>query len=76
MDKPNGKVRLVNDLTVLNKYMKHPVHGFPSAAEVREQILHTSCYFCILDCVQGYHQLKLDEASSLLMTFMVSHLFL
>ena len=72
VDKQNGKVRLVNDLTALNKYTKRPVHGFSSSAELREGILHMSWYFCVLDCVQGYHQLKLDEESSLLTTFMVS----
>ena len=72
MDKNNGKVRLVNDLTALNKYTKRPIHGFPSASELREGIVHTSRYFAVLDCVQGYHQLKLYEESSLLTTFMVS----
>ena len=72
VDKSNGKVRLVNDLTALNKYTLRPVHGFPSASELRKGILHTSRYFAVLDCVMGYHQLKFDEESSLLTTFMVS----
>ena len=72
MDKGNGKVRLVNNLTALNKYTKRPIHGFPSVSELREWIVHTSRYFAVLDCVQEYHQLKLDEESSLLTTFMVS----
>ena len=72
VDKSNGKPRLVVDLVELNKHMLRPMHGFPSASELRDSLDPGSRLFCVLDCIQGYHQLLLDAESSKLTTFIVS----
>ena len=64
-------LRLVVDYTKLNKFVKRPVHTFPSAKEIMDRIPAGSRYFCKLDCTQGYHQIPLDEKSSKLTTFIL-----
>ena len=54
-------VRLVSDLTGLNKYVKRPVHPFPSAADIATSIPANSKWFAVLDAVKGYFQIELDE---------------
>ena len=64
-------LRLVVDYTKLNKFVKRPVHTFPSAKEIMDRIPAGSRYFCKMDCTQGYHQIELDEESSKLTTFIL-----
>ena len=70
--KPNGtSVRLVTDYTKLNKFVKRPIHPFPSATEVMQSIPKDANLFAKLDAVHGYFQLALDEESSYLTTFLI-----
>ena len=69
--KPNGKVRLVVDYRVINKFIDRPVHPFPSPRDVVKGILPDSKLFMKLDAVQGYYQVPLDEESSKYTTFLL-----
>ena len=70
--KPNGKLRLVVDMSELNKYVLRPVHCFPSTADLLKSIDPKAKYFCRLDMLHAYHQLPLSKESSALTTFLVS----
>ena len=67
----SGKVRLVTDYRVLNKIISRPVHPFPSAIDLMRQIDPESRWFAKVDAVHGYYQVKLDEESSKLTTFLL-----
>ena len=68
--KPNGtSVRLVTDYTELNKFVKRPIHPFPSATEIMQSIPEDAIFFAKLDAVHGYFQLTLDEESSFFSSF-------
>ena len=71
--KPGGKagLRLVTDFTQLSKYVKRPVHPFPSASDITKGIAAGAKFFCKLDAVQGYHQIALSEESRKLTTFLL-----
>ena len=70
--KPDGvKVRLVTDYTKLNKYVKRPVHPFPSVHDIVQSIPAGSKFFAKLDAIHGYFQLALENESSLLTTFLL-----
>ena len=64
-------LRLVTDFTGLNWYVLRPVHPFPSSQEIISGLNPRSRFFCKMDAVQGYHQIPLDEDSSLLTTFIL-----
>jgi len=67
----NVRVRLVTDYTQLNRYVKRPVHPFPSAKEIIQCIPASAKVFAKLDAVHGYFQLALDRKSSFLTTFLL-----
>ena len=69
--KQSGKLRLVTDFTHLNRFIRRPVHPFPSANDIMQRIPSTSTIFAKLDAVQGYHQVELDEDSRHLTTFLL-----
>ena len=70
--KPHGKgVRLVTDYREINKFIKRPIHPFPSARDCLKRIPHTAKVFASLDCLHGYFQLALEEESSFLTTFLL-----
>ena len=69
--KPNGKVRLVTDYTELNKYVKRPIHPFPSTRDILQAIPREAKIFAKMDAVHGYFQLGMDKKSSYLTTFLV-----
>ena len=69
--KKNVDLRLVVDFTSLNKYIKQPIHTFPSTQEILSGIDPYSKVFAKLDATQGYHQVPLDEDSSKLTTFLL-----
>ena len=71
VQKPNGKLRLVTDFTQLNKYVKRPIHPFPSAAEIVQRIPKGAKYFAKLDAIQGYHQVPLADDCRHLTTFLL-----
>jgi hypothetical protein len=66
-----GKARLVTDYTWLNRFVDRPVHPFPSPLDVIKSIDSKSTIFAKLDATSGYFQVKLDEKSSLLTTFLL-----
>ena len=71
--KPNNPdaLRLVTDLRQLNKYVKRPIHPFPSAQSILQNLDADSKYFIKLDAVHGYFQIPLTEESSKLTTFLL-----
>jgi hypothetical protein len=70
--KPDGKrVRLVTDYTRLNKFVRRPVHPFPSVRDIMQSIPAGTKYFAKMDAIHGYFQLALDEESSRLTTFLL-----
>ena len=69
--KKNGDLRLVVDFTRLNKYVKRPIHTFPSTQGILSGIAPDSKVFAKHDATQGYHQVPLEEESSKLTTFLL-----
>lgn len=71
--KEGGKagVRLVTDFTQLNRYVKRPVHPFPSANDIAKKISPKARFFCKMDATQGYHQIPLSECAMRLTTFLI-----
>ena len=70
--KPNGEdVRMVTDYSKINKYVKRPVHPFPSVADIIRSIPAGTKFFAKMDAIHGYFQLALDEDSSKLTTFLL-----
>ena len=69
--KEGGGLRLVTDFSCLNKYVKRPVHPFPTAQEVTQSIPANSKWFAKLDAVKGYHQINLDPESRDLTTILL-----
>ena len=69
--KPDGDVRAVADLVHLNKFVKRPVHPFPTPKDIIAQIPGTSRYFAVFDAKSGYWQIPLDQDSIPLTTFSV-----
>ena len=67
--KSDGDVRAVVDLVHLNKFVKRPVHLFPTPKDIITQIPGTSCYFDVFDARSGYWQIPLDQDSIPLTTF-------
>ena len=69
--KKNGDLRLVVDFTCLNKYVKRPIHTFPSTQEILSGIDPDSKVFAKLGATQGYYQVPLDDESLKLTTFLL-----
>ena len=69
--KKNGDLRLVVDYTHLIKYIRRPVHIFPSTQEILSGLDPESRVFAKLDAMQGYHQVPLEDDSSKLTTFLL-----
>ena len=73
VEKEGGKagLRLVTDFSHLNKFVRRPIHPFPSAMDIMQAIPGGSTVFAKLDAVQGYHQIPLDPESRALTTFLL-----
>ena len=70
--KPNGKdVHMVTDYSKINKFVKHPVHPFPSVADIVRSIPAGSRFNAKMDAIHEYFQLALDEESSKMTTFLL-----
>ena len=69
--KDSNKVRMVTDFTNLNKYVKRPVHPFPSSEEIMQAVPPDAKFFAKMDAVHGYFQLAIDQESSFLTTFLL-----
>ena len=53
VEKPNGKLRLVTDFTYLNRFVKRPIHPFPSALDIITDIPAGMTHFAKLDAPPG-----------------------
>ena len=70
--KANGvDVRMVTDFSKINKFVKRPVHPFPSVADIIRSIPAGTKFFAKMDAIHGYFQLALDEESSKLTTVLL-----
>ena len=69
--KGDGRVRLVNDLSPLNRHILRPVHTFKPASDIVKSIDPKAKVFLALDMHDGYHQIKLTPESSALTTFLL-----
>ncbi|KAL8599835.1 hypothetical protein ACOMHN_038408 [Nucella lapillus] len=70
--KSSGDVRLCIDLTKLNKHVKREIYAMPSIEETLSKIAQGNI-FSKLDANSGFHQIKLDEESSQLTTFITPY---
>ena len=68
VEKPNGNVRLCIDFTKLNDSIKRENFPLPTTDELLAQ-LEGATVFSKLDCDRGFHQMRLDEKSQELTTF-------
>ncbi len=66
--KPDGRLRICMDPRYLNKYLEHAIFPFPSLDEVFSQVKGAQ-FFSKIDLTWGFWNLRLDEASSRLCTF-------
>ena len=64
-------VRMVTDYLKINRFVKQPVHPFPSVANIVRSIPAGKIFFAKMDAIHGYFQLALDEESSKLTTFLL-----
>ena len=62
---------MVTDYSKINKFVKRPVHPFPSVAEMICSIPAGTKFFAKMDAIHGYFQLALAEESSKLTTFLL-----
>ena len=65
------RVRLVTDYTKLNRYVRRPVHPFPSVKEIVQAVPAGTKFVAKMDALHGYFQLALDELSSKITTFLL-----
>ena len=63
-----GKLQLCIDPRDLNKAIKRPKYQIPTLEELLPT-LSKARIFTVLDAKDGFHQVKLDDASSYLTTF-------
>ena len=71
VQKPQGGLRLVTDFSHLSKFVERPVHPFNCTQDVLRGIPASAKIFAKLDAKSGYHQIPLDEHSSMLTTFIL-----
>ena len=67
--KPNGKVRLCLDPARLNQVLLRPVHRGPTLNDIFPKLNNVK-YLLLTDVSSGHHNVKLDEGSSYLTTFL------
>lgn len=68
VDKGNDEVRLCGDYTKLNKFVMRPYFPIPSAETTLGQLKNAKV-FSKIDITKSFYQVKLDEKSQLLTTF-------
>ena len=69
--KPNGEPRMLVDLTGLNRKLYRQVQPFTPATDLIKQLDPEANFNCKLDFLHGFHQLKLDEESQKMTTFLL-----
>lgn len=65
------RVRWVTGYTKLNRYVKRPIHPFPSVHDIVQSIPAGWHFFTKMDVTHGYFQLTLEDKSLTLMKFML-----
>ena len=68
LPKPNGIVRLCLDPVRLNQALIRPAHREPTCIDISKK-MNNAKYLSPIDVSSGYHNLKLDEEPSFLITF-------
>ena len=68
ISKPNGKVRLCLDLARLNQALIRPVHRGSTLNDIFPKLIKVK-YLSLIDVSSGYHNIKLDDKSAYLTTF-------
>ena len=71
--KSDGSVRITTDFKHLNKYVKRPSHPSTSAYAKLRQIKPGARFFCVMDCLQGYFQIKVSPEDKNLLCFMTPY---
>ena len=69
VEKPDGKLRLCLDPRNLNKVIKREHYQLPTAESIMANMKNAK-YFSKLDASAGYWQIKVDDKSSKVLTFM------
>ena len=67
--KKSGKLRFVIDFTALKKYVRRPVHSFPSSDQVAQSIRPGTTHIACVDFPSGYFQALLHPDSQRLTAF-------
>ena len=67
--KKSGKLWFVIDFTALNKYVRRPVHSFPSSDQVTQSIKPGTTHIACVDFPSGYFQALLHPDSQRLTAF-------
>ena len=71
LPKPNGGVRLVVDLRILNSMAKRDVHCFQSPMEILKSVPPNQKFFAVIDAYRGYYQCDLHEDDQDLTAFIL-----
>ena len=71
LPKPNGGVRLVVDLRILNAMAKREVHCFNSPLEILKSIPPNMKFFAVIDAYRGYYQCDLHPDDQDLTAFVL-----
>ena len=67
------KARWVTDFRKLNSCLKRPIWGAESSSQVLRHIDPEARFFASFDATSGFHQIRVDDASSKLMTILTQY---
>ena len=67
------KARWVTDFRKLNSCLKRPIWGAESSSQVLRHIDPEARFFASFDATSGFHQIRVDDASSKLMTIVTQY---
>ena len=67
------RCRWVTDFRSLNAALKRPVWGAESSSQVMRHIDPEARYFACFDTTSGFHQIRVDDESSKLMTIVTQY---
>jgi hypothetical protein len=66
--KADGEIRICGDFTSLNRCIIRPVFEAPTPFQAVRTIPPGMKFFTVIDALKGYHQVELDDESSLMTT--------
>ena len=67
------KCRWVTDFRKLNACLKRPIWGAESSSQVLRRVDPEARYFACFDATSGFHQIRVSEESSKLMTIVTQY---